>query len=72
MTSGTCVACSVYDTLEGLVSLHRNSEALDQLERLERANSPVMLQLEDPMFDALGPEPRFKALLKRIRYSPGS
>lgn len=58
------------DVVIPLVVLGRLEEALDELEQAERDLSPWMIQLEDPVFDPLRQEPRFKALLKRVGYPP--
>jgi TolB-like protein len=51
-----------------LMALRWYSEALDALEALENQGSAVLVVLEDPVFDPLRQEPRFKALLQRVGY----
>jgi TolB-like protein/Flp pilus assembly protein TadD len=50
--------------------LHRDTEALDMLEELERTGDAWMTLLEDPVYDHLRHEPRFQAMLKRVGYPP--
>jgi tetratricopeptide (TPR) repeat protein len=50
------------------VFLKDNEMALDALEELEKTNDSWLAQLPDGGFRALRQEPRFKALLKRLRY----
>ena len=50
------------------VLLKDNEMALDGLEGLEKTGDSWLAQLADGGFRALRQEPRFKALLKRLRY----
>jgi len=50
------------------VFLGDSDMALDALEELEKTNDSWLAQLPDGGFRALRQEPRFKALLKRLRY----
>jgi eukaryotic-like serine/threonine-protein kinase len=50
------------------LSLGNNRQALDELEALEKAGESEMIFLEDPRFDPIRAEPRFKTMLKRVGY----
>jgi hypothetical protein len=53
-----------------LIFLNRKKEAIDRLEELEARQDSWIIILEDPMFDSLRQESRFKALMKRVGYPP--
>ena len=54
--------------LWGMIFLGRRNDALNRLEDLEKTNDSWLITLEDPVYDPLRPEPRFKALLQRNGY----
>jgi TolB-like protein/Flp pilus assembly protein TadD/tRNA A-37 threonylcarbamoyl transferase component Bud32 len=45
-----------------------SQQALDELEALEKAGENQVIFLEDPRFDPIRAEPRYKAMLKRMGY----
>jgi serine/threonine protein kinase/tetratricopeptide (TPR) repeat protein len=60
-----------YDLALILVGLGRHSEALDWLERACDVRSGLLVFLKvEPMFDPIRDEPRFDALLQRLRLPP--
>jgi tetratricopeptide (TPR) repeat protein len=48
------------------IFLHRTEDALTEVERMEHTADAI--QLEDPVYDSLRNEERFKAMLKRVGY----
>jgi hypothetical protein len=54
--------------LRAYLFLGEKGKALDELDSLERLADGWLFQLEDPIYDPVRHEPRFKALLKRLRY----
>ncbi len=60
----------VHARLRAFIFLGDKGNALDQLEIMEKLSDWWLLILGDPLYDSLRGEPRFQALLKRLRY-PG-
>jgi hypothetical protein len=54
--------------LRAYLFLGEKRQALDELDNLEKLEDGWLYQLEDPLYDPVRQEPRFKALLKRLKY----
>jgi TolB-like protein len=62
-------AVGLRDKLLPLIGLGRYPEAVSELEALEKkVDSGLLITLEDPLFDPLRPDPRFRAILQRLDY----
>ena len=54
--------------LRAYLFLGEKRQALDELDNLEKLEDGWLYQLEDPLYDLVRQEPRFQALLRRLRY----
>ena len=54
--------------LRAFLALNRKEEALAELQVIEQTNDSWWYQLQDPIYDSIRGDPRFKETLKRLRY----
>jgi len=54
--------------LRAYLALRRKDDAFAELNKLEKTNDAWISRLEDPIYDSIRREPRFRATLQRLRY----